>query len=107
MMLTYVRISSWWSRRGFPALAARSAVQAASAEVAHLGLDGRHLLGRENARDQAPMHRVPRRILEDEDPGRELRARLDELEDVRPRVAEGLPVGEPALHVVGAAHGVE
>ena len=46
--------------------AADQRVEAAGAELADLGLDGVHLLRREHPRQQAPVHVVGGRVLEED-----------------------------------------
>ena len=80
----------------------------AGAELAHLRLDGVHLLGREHPRQQAAVDVVdragPRR---GSMPGRDLDVGLDQLEDRALARPVRLPVDERPLDVVEAAQRVE
>ena len=89
------------------AAAADQRVEAAGAELAHLGLDRRHLAGGEHPRQQAPVEVVVGRVLEDDRPRRDLHAALDELEDRALGRAVGAPVDEAPLDVLEAAQRVE
>ncbi len=82
-------------------------VEALRAVLADLRLERVDLPGREHAREQAPVDGVRRRVLEDEDAGRHLDARLDDLEDAAPSRDVGVPVDQRALDVVVAAQRVE
>ena len=82
-------------------------VQLAGREGADLGLDGRHAPGREDAAHEATVQLVVRRVLEDEQAWRQLRARLDDLEDRALGRAVRLPLPEAALHILVATHRVE
>ena len=69
-------------------------VEAAGAELADLGLERRHLPRREHPRQQAAVHGVHGRVLEDEHARRHLDVRLDQLEDAAPPGDERLRVDE-------------
>ena len=76
------------------AAGARVRVEAAGAELPQLGLQGVHLLGGEHPRHQAPVVVVDRRVLEDDEAGRDVHAALDDLEDGALGRAVGVPVLE-------------
>ena len=82
-------------------------IERAGAELADLGLDGVHLLGREHARQQAAMDVVDRRVLEEDQPGRQLDVGANDLEDRPAARPVGLPVDQGAVDVGEAAQRVE
>ena len=70
---------------------------------AHLGLERLHLLRREDARQEAAVDVVRGRVLEEDRPGRDLDARLDDLEHRTAARDVGLPVEHGLVDVVPAA----
>ena len=74
-------------------------VEARGAELAHLVLERGHPPRREHPRHQAAVHRVDRRVLEQDHARRQLDVGLDDVEDVAARVGERLPVDERLLDV--------
>ena len=81
------------------AVRADQRVEAADAVVAHLVLERGHAPRGEDPGHEAPVHRVRRRVLEQDDARRELHAGLDDVEDVAAGVGEDLPVDERLLDV--------
>jgi hypothetical protein len=82
-------------------------IEAPCAELAHLGLEGVHLLRREDSRHQSPVHTVQRRVFHEEQTRWQLDACLDDLEHrsaVRP---VAIPVDQPLVHVGEPAQRVE
>ena len=73
------------------------------AELADLVLERGHPPRREHPRHQAAVHRVDRRVLEQDHARRQLDVGLDDLEDVAAGAGERLPVDERLLDVVVAA----
>ena len=67
--------------------------------VAHLVLERRHAPRREDPGHEAAVHRVDRRVLEQDHAGRQVDAGLDDVEDVAAGVGEHLPVDERLLDV--------
>ena len=86
-------------------------IEAAGAELAHLGLELLHAAGCEGARQQAAMEVVVRRVLEDDRAGRHLEGALgnllDELHDGALAGDVRRPIHGTRLHVRKAAQGVE
>ena len=81
------------------AVGADERVEAADAELAHLVLERGHAPRGEHPRHEPAVHRVDRRVLEQDHAGRELDAGLDDVEDVAAGVRERLPVDERLLDV--------
>ena len=82
-------------------------IEAIDAEPPDLRLERGHLLRREHARQQPPVHGMHRRIFEDEHAGRDLDVRLDQLEDGAAPGDVRVPVEQSPLHVLVAADGEE
>ncbi len=78
-------------------------IEGAGTELPHLPLERLHLARREDARQQTPVQVMLRRILEDEDAGREIEAALDQLQQSAFGGAVRIPGDQSALHVVEAA----
>jgi hypothetical protein len=82
-------------------------VEAPGGELADLGLERGDPPRREDTREEPPVQRVRRRILEDQRPRRLLDAGLDDLEDVPAPRDEGLGILDTLLDIVEVAQRVE
>ena len=80
-------------------LGADERVEARGAELAHLVLQRGHPARREHPRHQPAVHRVDRRVLEQDHARRQLDVGLDDVEDVAAGAGERLPVDERLLDV--------
>ena len=84
-----------------------SGIERLRAQLTDLRFERSHASRREDAGEQCSVQVVDGRVLEEDDAGRELDVRLDELEDRAARRGKGAPVHEGALDVVVAAQRVE
>ena len=82
-------------------------IESPGAERPRLRLDLGHPPRREHPAQEAPVQVVRRRVLEQDDPRRDLHPALDQLEDRSLPRDVGAPVGAAALHVVEPAQRVE
>ena len=89
------------------AVGADERVEAVGAELTDLGLELGHASRGEGTRQQAAMNRVSRRVLKDDDAGRDLDVRLDDLEDGTFSGDVGLGVEQSLLDVLEPADGEE
>ncbi len=102
-----VRIGIWAPRSAMKSNppAPTSGSRRAGAELADLRLDGGHLPGREDPREQAAVQVVVGRVLEDDRPGRDLDVGLDQLEQraLRRSCRSASPSARPRRRRTGSA----